>query len=85
MDSNDNLLGFVKASANRRAVLRVLYKGKFTPVEISKKSKMLQTNTSRILKQLVSKGLIECTTYGLRKGKLFVLTDQGRAIFEELT
>ena len=85
MDSTDDLIGYLEASGNRRAVLKALRKSRLTPTQISEKSGLLATNVSKILAQLSSKGLIRCTTHGLRKGKLFVLTEQGHAILKEIS
>lgn len=84
MEPSDELLGYVKASKNRRKVLHVLNEGKSTPAEITQKTQILFPNTSKILGGLVAKNLVQCTTSGLRKGKIFTLSPIGRAICEEL-
>ena len=78
-------LGFVMAGPNRIKVLKTISAMKnATPAQISKKTKVLPTNISRTMGQLESKNLIKCVTDGLRKGKIFVLTEEGKAVLAEL-
>ncbi len=85
-DATDLQQGFVLAAPNRGKILKALGKtNNATPTQLSRKTHLLTTNVSRTLKQLESKNLIKCTTHGLRKGKLFTLTEQGRVILQRMT
>ena len=84
MKSKDTDLGFVKASKNRIKILKVLSKCKYTPTQLAKKTKIQTPNISKYLKELESRGIIECTTGGLKKGKLYEITDKGCKILKEI-
>ena len=77
----DTNLGFVLAAPNRIKILKALNRmERATPTQLAKKTKLLPTNVSRTLKQLESQNLVKCLTFGLRKGKLFVLTEEGKIV-----
>ena len=85
-DATDMQQGFVMGAPNRCKILKALGKmNNATPTQLSQKTRLLTTNVSRALKELESENLIKCTTYSLRKGKLFTLTEQGRTILQRIT
>ena len=82
-DSNTQL-GFIMAAPNRIKILKAISRRRVTPMQISNNTDILPTNVSRTLKHLECKNLIKCITSGLRKGKLFMLTEEGKAVLDDL-
>lgn len=74
------LLGFVLASENRRNVIMVLQKGYATPSQLSKACKIRIGHVSNILIDLKSRDLIECRNPEAKRGRIYTLTDEGRAV-----
>lgn len=78
-------LGFVLAAPNRIKIIKELQRlERATPTQISQETELLPTNVSRALGQLESRNLIKCLTSGLRKGKLFELTEEGRTVLRNV-
>ena len=86
MANNDKMdLGFVIAGPSRAKILKVLNRmTRATPTQISKKTKLFPTNVSRTLNELRDKDLIQCITPGLKKGKIFELTENGKRVLNML-
>ena len=86
MAVNDKVaLGFVIAGPNRAKILQILKKmTQATPTQIATRTKLLPTNVSRALNELEGMNLIHCTTPGLKKGKIFELTEAGEDVLTML-
>jgi predicted transcriptional regulator len=82
---NWNLVGFVKASDYRLRILFALVQNNKTPIELKTELKLYITHISTTLKELVNKGLVECLTPELKKGRIFALTQAGKEIVAEIS
>lgn len=71
-------LAFIKASKNRKNVIRLLNNSKtpLTPTEISKKTKLPVASISRSLKELKNFNFVNCVKEG--RIKLYFLTDKSK-------
>ncbi len=67
----------------RRRVLEALNKPKL-PSELKQEAGMSLTNLSKTLKSLEDKGMAECLTPGNKTGRVYALTEKGRAVREEM-
>ncbi len=70
-------------SKTRRAVLTKLEKAK-TPSVLAGELHLSLANISRALRELRSRGLIELLTPDARAGRIFLVTDKGRAILSKV-
>lgn len=77
-------ISFIISSNYRKKILNSLQNPK-TPSTISKEIKINKTHVSRGIKELISKKLIKCLTPKVKKGKIFVITDYGKYILENLS
>jgi DNA-binding MarR family transcriptional regulator len=78
---DDEELGWVKASSYRQTILRKLHGGrKLTPKEIKDGTEYYLSHVSNTLSDLEERGLVECLTPDLRKGRLYTLTEKGEEI-----
>ncbi len=75
-------LGYIKASKYRKNIVFALSSQNKTPIELKKELKMYMTHVSSTLKDLESKGIVECLTPDLRKGKIYTLTEIGQELYE---
>lgn len=78
------IIGRIQASSYRRRILEVLSKKDRSPKGIAKLSKIYLSHISKFLKELEKYGLIKCLTPGLRKGKIYAITKQGRKVLKEI-
>jgi len=76
-------VSFVLRGKNRKAVLVSLSTPK-TPTILASELHTSIPNISRALRELRSKRLIESLTPNARAGKLYVATDQGRAVLAKV-
>jgi len=76
--------GYVVASEYRKKVVVALEGTPKTPKEISNETGLYLSHVSSTLSSLVEKGIAQCLTPSLRRGKIFDLTDEGRKIAEEI-
>jgi len=72
-------VSFVIGSKTRKAVLLKLDTAK-TPTILARELHTSIPNISRALRELQSKGLIECVTPKARVGKIFTITEEGKAV-----
>jgi predicted transcriptional regulator len=76
--------GFVLASSHRKAVVEVLKTGPATPSQVSQKTNLRMIHISKALRELEANDLVICLTPNLRKGRIFDLTQGGRAIADRI-
>lgn len=75
------LIGWVYAGGNRRAVLKHITLYKYvTPKQIAISTKISINHISNLLKDLQDKGLIMCINPNAKRGRTYTLTDLGRTI-----
>ncbi|MBI2101848.1 transcriptional regulator [Candidatus Woesearchaeota archaeon] len=74
---------FVKYAPLRSEVLKILDTEK-TPKEIKDELHKSDSNVARALRELTKKGLVKCLTPKSKKGKIYVLTKEGREIRTKL-
>ena len=72
-------VSFVIGSKTRKAVLLKLDAAK-TPTILARELHTSIPNISRALRELQSKELIECVTPKARVGKIFTITEEGKAV-----
>jgi len=83
MTLNWNLVGFVKRSKNRQKVLELLEKP-LTPSDVAQKLKISLTHASKVIRELNSKGLIECLNEKATMGRIYKRTKEAEDILESL-
>ncbi|OIO21395.1 hypothetical protein AUJ17_02805 [Candidatus Micrarchaeota archaeon CG1_02_47_40] len=81
---NWNHYGFVKASKYRSKIVEALAAAPKTPSQIANEIKLFKTHTSTVLKELVNEKIVECLTPNLRRGKIFGLTANGKAVASQM-
>ena len=67
----------------RRAVIKHMNKTKI-PTEIGKESGLSLNHASRVLREFEKKGLAKCLTPKERVGRLYKLTERGKAVMEKI-
>jgi len=72
-------VSFVVSSKTRKTVLMKLETAK-TPTILARDLNTSIPNISRALRELQSKELIECVTPKARVGKIFMVTQEGKAV-----
>ncbi len=77
-------ISYILRSKTRRAVLAKLEKAK-TPSVLAGELHLSLANVSRALRELRSRGLIELLTPDARAGKIFIVSDKGRAVLSRVT
>lgn len=76
-------LACVMGSERRQRIVATLYDSPGTPTWIADQTKILRPNVSNQLSELEGSGVVESLTpEGTRKGRVYGLTDEGRAIVE---
>lgn len=75
---------YVETSTYRLRVMRSMEGTPKTPTNIARDSKIRINHISNTLKQLKSKGLVECINENMRKGRLYRLTDTGKLVYGHL-
>ena len=76
--------GYTIASKYRRKVTLALSQRPKTPKEIAKETDLYLSHVSSTLSALKERGIVECLTPSLRRGKVFGLTEDGREIAREM-
>ncbi len=77
------LYAWVMRGRQRRKVLEALNKPKL-PSQLKQEAGMSLTNLSKTLKSLEDKGMTECLTPNNKTGRVYALTEKGRAVREEM-
>jgi len=70
---------FVLASPNRQKIVKALDKEKI-PSQLSKELKMQDANIARALRELTIKGIIKCINPENKRGRIYILTSDGKSI-----
>jgi hypothetical protein len=71
-------LGWLKASEYRKDIRRL------TPKEIAGETEYYLSHVSNTLSDLEDKNLAECLTPSRNKGRIYVLTDEGQEMLDEI-
>lgn len=77
-------IGKVLVSKHKSKVLFCLTGGLKTPSQIAKDVDMQLAHVSKTLSDLDDLGLVKCENPELKKGRIYTLTQQGKAIIELL-
>jgi len=77
-------LGYLIAGKYRAKVMACLSERPMTPKQISEKTGLYLSHVSLTLKELMKIGLVESLTPGLRRGRLYGLTKNGKEILNQL-
>jgi DNA-binding MarR family transcriptional regulator len=77
-------LGYLVASSISRRLLYALTSGRQTPTALSKLLKISLSNVSMKLKELEKRGLVHCINPGRRKGKIYIITEKGKFLLDNL-
>lgn len=72
------------ASNYRKKIISALAKGEKTPAQLAEEAGIYLSHVCATLSDLAKKGLVTCLTPSLRRGKIYSLTKEGRAVFEKL-
>lgn len=84
MDENKKLITWITSGVQRRAVLQALaYPMTYKQIEIYARrfaSKIRDTDVARILKELLSQGLLYSLNPDDKVGRLYYLTEKGRSV-----
>jgi len=83
-DETWELLSYILASQYRKKILKVLLNGPTIPKEIAKKTDLRISHVSAVLKDLSRKELVECITPKARKGRIYRVTEKGKALIEKI-
>ncbi|MDI6917743.1 MAG: hypothetical protein QMC80_08120 [Thermoplasmatales archaeon] len=76
--------GFAWASKYRQKVLLSLEERPKTPMQISIEISVNLTHVSRALRELAKKGIVECITPKMVKGRIYKLTTKGKEVVKLL-
>lgn len=76
-------ISWIKRGKQRREII-VHINDKETPTEIANKSKYSLNHTSRILNEFKKKGFVKLLNPKQKTGRLYVLTEKGRIIRDNL-
>ena len=81
----DELVAFVLSGKVRVKILRILSKSKKTPTILADDVQTHQSTTSRTLKDLEEKGLVECLTPNNKRSRIYTTTAKGKKVYEEVS
>lgn len=79
-----NKLGYVKVSPTRTKTLKSLEHDLKMPTEISKHTGLRVTQVSNSLSDLKKENLVVCLNEDLKRGRIYQITDEGRALLQYL-
>ena len=77
-------VGYIISSKIRLKILINIAHGASTPSKISAKLGEPTSQISTALRELLKIGAVECLTPERRKGKLYIATEKGRKILNEI-
>lgn len=78
-------IGYIGSSKYRQNVMKYLTTVEAeTPTDIAKHTGIRTNHISKTLKELSTKGVIECLNDEARKGRLYAITDKGIKVLEEM-
>jgi predicted transcriptional regulator len=75
-----NKYGYIFASDYRKKVVSSLLKGPKTPKQIALEINLYLSHVSKTLNELQERGVAECLTPTLKRGRIYNLTEEGREI-----
>lgn len=78
------LFGSVIASPHKTSIMKLIKERPLTPTQIQKETKLNLSHISKLLKGLREKGIVECLNPSQHKGKLYILTERGLWICNQL-
>lgn len=81
---NPNIISYIARSKRRLEILNILKTNEKSQVEIMKLTKMYKAHTSRTLKELSEKGLVNCINPEDRMFKFYKITKKGKLILEDI-
>lgn len=87
MSTDDKILEkaeYVLRTDYRRNAILFLNTGFHTPKEVADRLGIETKHASNILAQLRKNGLAYCATPEMRKGRIYILTDDGKEVFKYL-
>ncbi len=76
-------ISFIISSEYRKKILKML-ENPITPTKLSKELNINKTHVSRALKELTEQNLVNCLTPNAQKGKIFVISKEGKEILKEI-
>lgn len=76
--------GYIRGSDYRTATATALEESKKQPSEIAEETGIAISHVSRALKQLRERDLVQVLNPDAKKGRLYALTDEGRAALENV-
>ncbi|MCK5233470.1 MAG: transcriptional regulator [Candidatus Aenigmarchaeota archaeon] len=76
-------VGFIVKSEKRKNLLLLLEKPR-TPTQLSKAMRSSLANVSLKLKDLSDKGIIKCVNPESKKGRIYMLTENGKKTLEKI-
>lgn len=79
-----DIISFIARSKRRLEVLKILKDGKKSQVEITKSTKMYKAHTSRTLKELSEKELIQCINPKDRMFKFYKIRKKGKDVLDDV-
>jgi DNA-binding MarR family transcriptional regulator len=77
-------VGVVKASTIKLEILKLLLNNALTPKDISETIGKHLSQVSRSLKAMEERGIVQCVTPQLRKGRLYTITEKGKDLMEKI-
>jgi DNA-binding MarR family transcriptional regulator len=81
---DEDVLKYVKRSSYRVRTIKAIGKDFKVPKEIAHDSDILQSHISTVLRELREKDLVKCLNPRSRKGRLYILTEDGLEILDKL-
>ena len=79
-----NKLGYVKVSATRMKTMKSLEHEFKLPSEISKSTGLRDTQVSNAFSDLKKENLVVCVNEELKRGRIYMLTEDGKEIVQYL-
>ena len=83
-DETLKVIGYVISSTYRVKVVKSLSKGDMIPTQIANDSGIRTNHISKVLAELKTKGVVECTNEDQKKNRNYRLTKLGIEISKEL-
>ena len=80
---NWKLLSFILKSKRRKQIILSLEVSK-TPTEIASEIKVSVSHVRRTLKEFSKKNLVKCKTPNEKKGRIYILTNEGKKVLKQL-
>ena len=77
-------VSYVFSSELRLKTLLELNRSKYTPKQLSMSLKQPISHISKALKELTTKGLVECLTPNRKKARLYSITKEGVQVLNEI-